>query len=589
MRKRVASHTYFAQSISSWQTNKMEVLQQPAQISTTKTAYEAERQLEKLAMRYSITGDKAYAAKAAEWVEVAMADTLVWQNPLVKGLTRAALLRSVATAYDLCYDAWPADLRSRTSQALFETARSLHSLMGTEANFALESNWMGVRYAAVLYALCISDYTGRVSGRQSEKQLMIWDAGERLRDHIKANMNPNGWSGESLGYHYYSWSFIAPALMAYEHHGLGRGKALAILAPYCKNVIATHATVIAYIRGRASFRALKPDFSDDNVGVRPEFFLQAFRIYPDSLQAPLRWLADAIGDEGNEEAIFYKLAWYPFHTAPVNPASAGWLHTVEPAQGAIAFRNRFQDSTDIIAAFTTTAKRIRAHQSGDNLSFRMMGLDNIWVVGGGRTGLKAGQPTVFATDSISPKDRYQGGAIGQLPQHGFYPQGGGYALGNGSCMGVNDHQRFFEVLYDSATTGAAAVLRLHDRSANGKTWRLTTPEWNKVTTLTDGFLITAPNGATLKATVLQAGALPVVRTSSVNYNGTTVENASGIPYKGIQYPKITAIDVSMQQEITVILTLQPAGKAHPAIKVNASQILQVGKKQLDKVKWEKTN
>ncbi len=210
MRNKGAEHPYFTQSISHWQTGRKELLERPVNIRTTQTAYEAERQLEKLAMRYTITGDRPYALKAAQWVEAALSDTLVWQNPLVKGLTRAALLRSVATAYDLCYDAWPEDLRSRTSQALFETARSLHSLMGTEANFALESNWMGVRYAAVLYALCISDYTGRVSGRQSERQLMIWDAGERLRDHIKANMNPNGWSGESLGYHYYSWSFIAP-------------------------------------------------------------------------------------------------------------------------------------------------------------------------------------------------------------------------------------------------------------------------------------------------------------------------------------------------------------------------------------------
>jgi hypothetical protein len=489
----------------------------------------------------------------------------------VKGLTRAALLRAVATAYDLCYDAWPADLRNRTSQALFETARSLHTMMGTEANFALESNWMGVRYAAVLYALCISDYTGRVSGRQSEQQLMIWDAGERLRDHIKANMNPNGWSGESLGYHYYSWSFIAPALMAYEHRSIGRGKALLLLAPYCANAVATHATVIAFLQGMGRARALKPDFSDDNVSVRPEFFLQAFRLYPDSLHAPLRWLADAMGDDGNEEAIFYKLAWYPFNTPPANPALAGWLHTVEPAQGAIAFRNRFQDSTDIIAAFTTTARRIRAHQSGDNLSFRLIGLDNIWVVGGGRTSLKAGQPTVFASDSVSLKERYQDGAIGYLLQHGFYPQGGGYALGSGSCMGVQNHQRYFEVLYDSAATGAAAVLRLHDRSANGKTWRLTTPEWNKVTPLPDGFLITAPNGATLKATVLQAAPVQV-RTSFVPYNGTTTENAAGIPHKGRQYPNSMAIDVAMQQEITVILTLQPAGKPHPPVKADGPAV-----------------
>jgi len=511
---------------------------------------------------------------------------VVWNNPLVKGLTRAALLKAVATAYDLCFDAWPAPLRQAVSIQLFETARSLHSLMGTEANFALESNWMGVRYAAVLYALAITDHTGRKNAKNSEQQLMLWDAGERLRDHIKANMNPNGWSGESLGYHYYSWSFIGPALMAYEHRSLGRGKALATLAPYCANVIATHATVLAYIQGNSAFRGLKPDFSDDNLGVRPEFFLQAFRLYPTAQHAPLRWLVDAMEAPLTEENLFYKLAWYPDSILPQNPGEAGWLNTVEEAQGAIAFRNRFQDSTDVVAAFTTTAKRIRAHQSGDNLSFRLLGLDNIWVVGGGRTGLMAGQPTVFPTDSVSLTESYTGGAIGQLVQYGFYPGGGGFALGKGSCMGVEDHQRFFAVSYDSATIGATAALVVHDRSTNGKTWRLTTPEWNQVQVLPDGFLITAPNGATLRATVLVQKRPLHVKTSVVKYNGTTTENASGIPFKGRVYPNITAVDVSMEGETMVVMTLQPADRKHPAVQLMADGSVQAGNKQFDKIVWE---
>lgn len=576
---------HYLQQVRGWAADKAEMMTMPVQLPTVGQAYHAEQQITRLAIRYATTTDADYAAKAGAWVQVVMRDTLVWHNPLVKGLTRAALLKAVATAYDFCYPAWPATLRDSTSAALLETARSLHSLMGTEANFALESNWMGVRYAAVLYALCISDHSGKVSGKQSEKQLLIWDAGERLRDHIKANMNPHGWSGESLGYHYYSWSFIGPALMAYEHRGLGRGKALAVLAPYCQNVIATHATVIAYIRGMGPFKALKPDFSDDNINVRPEFFLQAFRLYPEALHGPLRWMVDAMGHRGDEEALFYHMAWYPWQLPAVNPATAGWLHTVEAAQGVVAFRNRFQDSTDIVAAFTTTAKRIRAHQSGDNLSFRLQGLDNIWVVGGGRTPLHAGQPTVFATDSISLKERYQGGATGQLYRFGFYTEGGGYALGAGSCMGVQEHRRFFEVSYDSTATGAVAVVHIQDTSTNGKTWRLTTPEWNTVTPLPDGFLITAPNGATLRATVLGQASPLQVTTSRVPYNGTTTENAAGIPYKGKQYPASIAIDVPMPAHLAVVLTLQPAGHRHPQVRRQAGGGLWVGQKKLAAPDW----
>lgn len=239
----------------------------------------------------------------------------------------------------------------------------------------------------------------------------------------------------------------------------------------------------------------------------------------------------------------------------------------------------------MVAAFTTTAKRIRAHQSGDNLSFRLQGLDNIWVLGGGRTNLSAGQPTVYATDTISLQERYIGGATGSLITHGFYPEGGGYAMGKGSCMGVQDHQRFFEVSYDSATTGAAAVIHIQDTSSNGKTWRLTTPEWNTVTTLPDGFLITAPHGATLKATVLSQARPLQVKTSRVPYNGTTTENAAGIPYKGSQYPASMAIDVAMPGYVTIVLTVQPAGYPHPQVRRQAGGGLWVGQKKLAAPDW----
>ncbi len=547
--------------------------------------YEAVHQVAALANLYALTGKHIYADKAAEWCAVFIADTVVFHNPLSKGLTRAALLKSLATAYDFCYDAWQPTFREKVSRTLFETARSMHAMMGPEANYALESNWMGVRYATALYALMVCDFKGKSFGRHTEADPLEWDIRERLRDHISANMNPNGWSGESLGYHYYSWSFIAPALMAFEHRVVGRGKALPMLAPYCLNAIPIHATLVAYIRGADSIRAVKPDFSDDNISVRPEFFMEAFRLYPTHMHSALRWIVDAIGEVDSEEAFLFRLAWYPHHLPAENPGNVGWLHALELSQGAVGFRNRFKDEHDVVAAFTTTARRIRAHQSGDNLSFRIMGLDNIWVVGGGRTGLRAGQPVVFPTDTVAKDAHYVGGAIGRFLRYGREPGGSGFAIGKGSCMGVQNHERLFRADFDTAN-GAVAAFVVHDRSDNGRLWRLTTPEWNKVKALSDGFLLTGPNGSPLRATVVRTKRVLLVKTETVAYNGTTRENAAGIPYKGKRFPNITAVDIPMDKDILVVLTLQQAGKAHPSVSLAPDGTLRIGRKEFAQAAWE---
>ncbi len=541
-------------------------------------AYRLERWMSRCAFLYGITGKLDYARQAARIAEVVLRDTLVYLNPMSKGLTRAAVFRSLATAYDLCYDQWAEPLREQVSRSLFETAFSMQSTMGMGANYALESNWMGVRYASVLYGLMVSDYKGRQNGKVSEANLLEWDVRERLRDHISANMNPNGWSGESLGYHYYSWSFIAPALMAYEHNVIGRGKALAMLAPTCINAVATHAAMVGIVRGTEQYNAVKPDFSDDNIGVRPEFFLQALRLYPKEQLPYIQWITEKVGYPHTEEALFYALAWQQDAVQAQNPALAGWRQAVEPAQGAIALRNRFQDSTDIIAAFTTTAKRLRAHQSGDNLSFRIIGLDNIWVVGAGRTGLKAGQPTLFPADTISLTESFVRGAIGKLLHYGLDSNGGGFAAGLGSCMGVEQHYRYFRTDFDPLA-GAAAVFIVHDTSLNGRTWRLTTPEWNEVKITQSGFVLVAPNGATLQVTLLSAYNPVAVRVSRVKYNGTTTENASGIPYKGKRWSDIKAVDLLIDRTATVVMTLQPAGQAAPAVRRLDEQRISVGKKE----------
>jgi hypothetical protein len=92
-------------------------------------------------------------------------------------------------------------------------------------------------------------------------------------------------------------------------------------------------------------------------------------------------------------------------------------------------------------------------------------------------------------------------------------------------------------------------------------------------------MLSAPNGATLQATLLQSKMPVRMRTSLVNYNGTTTQNASGIPYKGKQYAHIKAVDLPVDGTVTVVITLQAPGKAAPKVRASESDSIQVGNKK----------
>ncbi|MEI8123395.1 MAG: hypothetical protein WCI20_15300, partial [bacterium] len=65
-----------------------------------------DNRLPNYAALYLLTGQKQYATEAEKLVVDIVNDTLFWNNPGSKGLTRAAGALRVALAYDACYDAW---------------------------------------------------------------------------------------------------------------------------------------------------------------------------------------------------------------------------------------------------------------------------------------------------------------------------------------------------------------------------------------------------------------------------------------------------------------------------------------------------
>ncbi len=571
IRERVQREPYKS-LLAQFERRTIENVRNDKRIITRPSAYVILQNMLDLAFLYSMTGSQEYADQAYGYIELCTSDSSFWLNPLSFGLTRARFLRNSAIVYDLCFNAWNTQQRKLISKQLIDCAFSINSAFGFDANYAQESNWMGVRYGAIFLATLVADDYASIGNRRSPVNALNWDSRERLRDHIRVNINPNGWSAESLGYHFFAWSFITPAIAAFQN-SLPNNQATKIenFAPNASNSILALTSSIVNIEG-ANGKGMKADLSDDNLGITPDLFLQVVPINPASQLPVIKWEIDYLKDENIVNSIFYYAAYYPEEVQAENPANRGLLNFIEPAQGAVVFRNRFHDQNDIVATFTATSKRVRAHQSGDNLTFRIIGLDNIWAVGAGRTGQYAGQTNLFPFDTISKKGNYISGSLGKLLEYKFYGNGSGYAQGSGSCMGVEDHIRYFQADY-SKKTGAEAVFVIEDKSKNGKTWRLNTPEFNKVEKTSDGFIITAPNGATLKAFVFNGKADKTISTTTIRYGGDTQENVAGIGYKGKYYANTTAIDCKCNGNIMVVLTLQPNGKEHPEVKLHGNKLM----------------
>lgn len=531
---------------------------------------------------YTFTSEEGWAASCYSAIEALSEDTVFLKNPMSFGLTRAALLRSLSQAYDFCYQGWSEQQRVFVADLVFDLMQSVNANMGPLSNNKLESNWMGVRYGSVLFAaIVLNDSLNASMGRRELLNAYKWDTQERLRDHVQASYTPGGWFVESMGYQFYDGSFVWPALIAFQNSLSEGGIQFAEWVPgmlqgYRQNVTGT----VAINTGRGM--GIKADLADDNpmAGFHGWAFWQ--RLLPAGNQEAVRWmhryLLDPEAFRNRSPDLFYSVLYAHDPSDGYNPASGGFLNYCEPGQGVVMFRNQFRDSTDIIATFNTSSKRYKGHAGPDNLTFRLTGLGNIWAVGGGRTGDPTGQTNLFPLEEEIPTGK--GWPEGDLDRYRFEGgDGSGYAIGSGSCLGVHRHRRLLLADY-SERSGVKAVFVVRDHSLNGAVWRMHTPGFNRVELVADGVMVYAPNGSTLKISV-PGMAEPEIHLRSVRYGGSTQRHNPGIFFNGRAWYDNHLIDIHCEREILVVMTLQPAGSAHPGISGHQqSKSIKVGQQRI---------
>ena len=532
---------------------------------------------------YLLTGQTHWSEKAYQTIKNVIQDTVYFQNPVSRGLTRAALLQRTAITYDFAYQGWSNQQRNEVNDALYDVIFSVNANMGVQANYNIESNWMGVRYGSVVLAALIWD-DKHSQGKRSAIKPLLWDATKRLRDHLEKNIYHDGWNGESLGYHAYNWSFIGPALVALmKSHPNTEDFHLKNFAPNALRSLwgVSTSTVSIENMGR---RGMKADLSDDNLMANIQWLLAlGLEIYPDAQHGPIKWMHDYLSDSSGQPDqrgySMYSLLHYAPETRATNPEKAGWLNFHDKEQGVVIFRNRFKDENDIVATYTATAKRVKGHRGPDTNTFRLFGLGVPWIIGAGRTGQIAGQTNMFPAHHETLEKG--NGKLGRLLDFHYGEDGSGFAFGEGSCMGVEKHKRYFMANFNPEA-GANAVVIVSDSSQNGRRWRLNTPEFNSVSILDDGFLIEGPNGNTLRGKAFTDQTSLKIDTGRVRYGGTTMRNNPGIRYRGNAYTHSKWLDINCQGNIIVVMTLQEKGKTHPAVELDkGKQEVVVGRKRFD--------
>ncbi len=530
------------------------------------------------AYNHLLSGQKSDAEKAWKYASGVLKNHEYFNNPVSRGLNRATLLRNLSETYDLCYNSWPENRCREVSEKLLFATMTTASNMGYDANYAIESNWMGVRYGAVLLAALVNDDWNANDKLKSRLLPFEWDANKRLGEHNAMNINPSGWNTESLSYFSYNWSFVAPALIAWQNRIGAARYSIDQNLPNAVNSLWAYSTASVAIPG-INGKVMQPDFSDDDPMSSYFLYPIGLRLFPEKQKPALLWMLKYLSGTDtwvhDAEQLFYNILWTPENIQSENPAKSGWLTFYDADQGLALFRNRFQDGNDIVAGFTATAKRMRGHQGYDNLGFRILGLGSIWAVGAGRTNQVAGQTCLFPLSNIANHSGEKG-AVGKVIVTHFDNDGSGSMTATGSCMGVANHVRTFQAGY-SKKSGAEAVFIITDRSENGKIWRMNSPEFNNLKMNPDGFTLVSPDGAELKAVVFTDAAQLKVTSSKIYYGGNTKVHNKGIEYHGKSYAWTNAIDCNTKGNITVALTLQPKGKTHPQVKQENGKI-QAGEK-----------
>ena len=469
-----------------------------------------------------LTGDASLCLGAAANItsSVALGGPLgkgAWGNPNAFGLTLYTMAALVAQVHDFCAPVWDPALSARVSRALVGNADVVTASGGAAQNTDAASNWQGARGAAAVLSYLASDAPFDTAHLAA--------AVARTEAYLAANYGSGvGFNIESMGYLLYpSPNFIMPAGLALFRNTSGASD-LRRAAPGAPYLAVAPLVVAQRVLGGHLAHA---DFADDNANWAPEGLAGlAFAWAPAAYLPAVKWSYDHLVGAlaGNTTwdrqsgGTMWGLLCYNDSIAAQNPQLAPLPFDDSAGNGKFFWRSSYGSASDIVAGFYAKLRGAHGHAAPDLLGVRLIGLNNSWVIGGGRYGTtlcgdidcyQRSQSTLYTKDPDSAWGLHfnasSGALVGAPPSRG--PDGAGAiaatAVGNTSDTGVALHTRRLAVDFTRAAPAAAALV-LVDTSLDGAVAQFMTLSANAVA-LERGsasWCTTAPDGATMRAMAL---------------------------------------------------------------------------------------
>ena len=524
---------------------------------------------------YLLTGDDGHARRAREIIEPFMdgANSAVpWASPKLKGLTSDMVGSRAAFCYDLCHGApsWDAEFSRKTSLKLKQMADMIFTHGGAEQNRNPASNWQGIRFASagLIYLACDEEIP------QADLKSCFSRVSRYLTENI-GGKESKGWNIEGLGYNYFPMgNYVGPFGIAIQRHDAEMD--LRQLPQVRMTYWSAYAALMKAMGG------IHPDFGDDNPGTNGEgVYAQAFHFAPAELLPGILWWYERMyGAAGNGShdnvrgGTLWALMFHPGNALqPRDPMSMPEWHAAmaDPqGNGYVLFRNAYQNESDLCAMLYAKLRGAKGHSGPDALSFRIQGLGTAWAVGGGRYGPKTNGQDVYwrSQNTLYPVDpdaklaiSSDSGKFTTAPL--VHADGSGTAVMEiaNSNLGVAGHKRRF-VADHTRGTGAAAAYIVCDSSANGAFWQFCTLEANAITTAANSFTVTAPDGASLKGTVLHPA-------SGISFK--TGVRPRGSKFLEVENNRFVHLS-NPEGEYLVVMTVVPKGSSHPQVQAKGSWI-----------------
>ncbi len=503
------------------------------------------------AIGYLITGDRAYATRAADAYDTL---TRAWTGAQLS-IGHWGMLGSIVAA--CCYDALDEKRQAALIRKLVWCAQAQQEVPLHSGNPHVVSNnhWAVSHSGAVMAAMAAHGKPTQPGSAPCDMtELIHWS-----RARLKAFATQLGNAGlyhEGLGYTLYTFDLLLPAIIACKNFD---GYDIASQIPGIEHIAASFFATAADRPGIKDDGALADptrswgmmlswndagqSWPQDNATIN---MIHLASREPAGLRGGLRWMWDRLsGHEGpgiyapGFGGYFFALVHYPYDAEPTPPDAALPHRVTDHRQGLHFARNRYADGDDAILGVYAKTTFAGGHKQDDAGSLRFMALGYDWCMGGGQArGDRAYQTVCYPADESG--DSKGLGPI--MLDEADAALGAGCGVFGVDMRRVSNayHERLVAVDYSGAS-GCPAVLALLDQIDDhraGRDWLWTQTFDPRLTATIDpdgrGFTLASPDHITMRvcflASVPAQITLERMPDSKRTYQGGTTVHYPGRPY-----------------------------------------------------------